>query len=84
MTSPSDWVTPLRDDKDKRLPRIAGPAGMVIFGVTGDLARKKLLPAIYDLAHRGLLPAGFTLVGYGRRDPKSVVEGKMGVPVWYL
>lgn len=68
MTSPSDWVNPLRDDKDKRLPRIAGPAGMVIFGVTGDLARKKLLPAIYDLAHRGLLPAGFTLVGYGRRD----------------
>jgi glucose-6-phosphate dehydrogenase, NAD binding domain len=41
---------------------------MVIFGVTGDLARKKLLPAIYDLANRGLLPAGFTLVGYGRRD----------------
>ena len=68
MTSPSDWVNPLRDDKDKRLPRIAGPAGMVIFGVTGDLARKKLLPAIYDLANRGLLPAGFTLVGYGRRQ----------------
>ncbi|WP_303948788.1 glucose-6-phosphate dehydrogenase [Rothia mucilaginosa] len=41
---------------------------MVIFGVTGDLAFKKLLPAIYDLASRGLLPAGFTLVGYGRRD----------------
>ena len=41
---------------------------MVIFGVTGDLARKKLLPAIYDLANRGLLPAGFALVGYGRRD----------------
>ena len=68
MTSPSDWVNPLRDDKDKRLPRIAGPTGMVIFGVTGDLARKKLLPAIYDLANRGLLPAGFTLVGYGRRQ----------------
>ncbi|AKE41277.1 glucose-6-phosphate 1-dehydrogenase [Corynebacterium kutscheri] len=59
---------PLRDDDDKRLPRIAGPCGMVIFGVTGDLARKKLLPAIYDLANRGLLPAGFALVGYGRRD----------------
>ena len=62
------WVNPLRDDTDKRLPRIAGPSGLVIFGVTGDLARKKLLPAIYDLANRGLLPAGFTLVGYGRRD----------------
>lgn len=63
-----DWGNPLRNDNDKRLPRIAGPSGMVIFGVTGDLARKKLLPAIYDLAHRGLLPAGFPLVGYGRRD----------------
>ncbi|AHI22862.1 glucose-6-phosphate 1-dehydrogenase [Corynebacterium vitaeruminis DSM 20294] len=62
------WSNPLRDKADKRLPRIAGPSGMVIFGVTGDLARKKLLPAIYDLANRGLLPAGFTLVGYGRRD----------------
>nr|WP_152821337.1 MULTISPECIES: glucose-6-phosphate dehydrogenase [unclassified Corynebacterium] len=50
------------------MPLIAGPSGMVIFGVTGDLARKKLLPAIYDLANRGLLPAGFTLVGYGRRQ----------------
>lgn len=59
---------PLRDEFDKRLPRIAGPSGLVIFGVTGDLARKKLLPAIYDLANRGLLPAGFSLVGYGRRD----------------
>ncbi|KKO84546.1 glucose-6-phosphate dehydrogenase [Corynebacterium otitidis] len=65
--SPSEWVNPLRDPYDKRLPRIAGPSGMVLFGVTGDLARKKLLPAIYDLANRGLLPAGFTLVGYGRR-----------------
>ncbi|MFT3877336.1 MAG: glucose-6-phosphate dehydrogenase [Propioniciclava sp.] len=41
---------------------------MVLFGVTGDLARKKLLPAIYDLANRGLLPPSFGLVGYGRRD----------------
>ena len=63
-----DWNNPLRDPLDKRLPRIAGPGGMVIFGVTGDLARKKLLPAIYDLANRGLLPASFALVGYGRRD----------------
>ena len=39
-----------------------------MFGVTGDLARKKLLPAIYDLANRGLLPPSFGLVGYARRD----------------
>ncbi len=59
---------PLRDPQDRRLPRIAGPCGMVIFGVTGDLSRKKLMPAIYDLASRGLLPPGFSLVGFARRD----------------
>ncbi|QKT07411.1 glucose-6-phosphate dehydrogenase [Gordonia sp. X0973] len=61
-------ANPLRDDHDKRLPRIAGPCSMVIFGVTGDLARRKLMPAIYDLANRGLLPTGFALVGFARRD----------------
>jgi glucose-6-phosphate 1-dehydrogenase len=59
---------PLRDPRDLRLPRIAGPCGLVIFGVTGDLARKKLLPAVYDLANRGLLPPGFALTGFARRD----------------
>ncbi|HEX8518282.1 MAG TPA: glucose-6-phosphate dehydrogenase, partial [Pseudonocardia sp.] len=61
------WTNPLRDPRDKRLPRIAGPSSLVIFGVTGDLSRKKLMPAVYDLANRGLLPPGFSLVGYGRR-----------------
>ncbi|BDT87864.1 glucose-6-phosphate dehydrogenase [Nocardia cyriacigeorgica] len=62
------WRNPLRDGRDKRVPRIAGPCSMVIFGVTGDLSRKKLMPAIYDLANRGLLPPGFALVGFARRD----------------
>ena len=53
---PAGWHNPLRDKRDKRMPRIAGPCSVVIFGVTGDLARKKLMPAIYDLANRGLLP----------------------------
>ncbi|MBT1190774.1 glucose-6-phosphate dehydrogenase [Rhodococcus kroppenstedtii] len=61
-------MNPLRDGRDKRLPRIAGPCSLVIFGVTGDLARKKLMPAVYDLANRGLLPPGFALVGFARRD----------------
>ncbi|NYD41725.1 glucose-6-phosphate dehydrogenase [Nocardioides panaciterrulae] len=62
------WTNPLRDPEDRRLPRIAGPCGMVLFGVTGDLSRKKVMPAIYDLANRGLLPPGFSLVGFARRD----------------
>jgi glucose-6-phosphate 1-dehydrogenase len=64
----SEWVNPLRDPEDRRLPRIAGPCGMVLFGVTGDLSRKKVMPAIYDLANRGLLPPGFSLTGFARRD----------------
>jgi glucose-6-phosphate 1-dehydrogenase len=59
---------PLRDERDRRLPQIAGPCSLVIFGVTGDLARKKLMPAVYDLANRGLLPPAFALVGFARRD----------------
>ena len=59
---------PLRDPADRRLPRIGRPCGLVLFGVTGDLARGKLLPALYDLANTGLLPAGFGLTGFARRD----------------
>lgn len=59
---------PLRDPRDRRLPRIAGPSSLVIFGVTGDLARRKLMPAVYDLANRGLLPPSFALTGFARRD----------------
>jgi glucose-6-phosphate 1-dehydrogenase len=59
---------PLRLASDRRLNRIAGPSGLIIFGVTGDLSRKKLMPAVYDLANRGLLPPGFALVGFARRE----------------
>src|ERR1700756_5089884 len=62
------WRNPLRDKRDKRMPRIAGPCAVIIFGVTGDLATKKLMPAIYDLANRGLLPPTFSLIGFARRD----------------
>ncbi|OMH33242.1 glucose-6-phosphate dehydrogenase [Tersicoccus sp. Bi-70] len=58
----------MRDSRDRRISRIAGPSALVLFGVTGDLAQKKLLPAIYDLTNRGLLPPSFALVGFGRRD----------------
>ncbi|MFB9837957.1 glucose-6-phosphate dehydrogenase [Actinoallomurus acaciae] len=68
MTRIENFLNPLRDPRDKRLPRVAGPCVLVLFGVTGDLSRKKLLPAIYDLANRGLLPPGFAVVGFARRD----------------
>jgi glucose-6-phosphate 1-dehydrogenase len=41
---------------------------LTIFGATGDLARRKLLPALYNLAHEGALPERFNLIGVSRRD----------------
>jgi glucose-6-phosphate 1-dehydrogenase len=48
----------------ERLP--VHPTSLVIFGATGDLAKRKLLPAIYNLAHEGALPERFNLVGTAR------------------
>jgi glucose-6-phosphate 1-dehydrogenase len=61
-------TNPLRDARDRRLPRVPASCALVVFGVTGDLARKKLIPAVYDLTNRGLLPPGFALLGFARRD----------------
>lgn len=44
---------------------------MVIFGATGDLTQRKLLPALYNLWHEGLLPESFAVVAVGRREKTS-------------
>src|SRR5438270_11069677 len=50
----------------ERLP--VHPTSLVIFGATGDLAHRKLLPALYNLAHEGALPERFELIGVARRE----------------
>jgi glucose-6-phosphate 1-dehydrogenase len=50
----------------ERLP--VHPTTLVIFGATGDLSRRKLLPALYNLAHEGALPGRFHLVGVSRSE----------------
>ncbi len=47
--------------------KIAAPCIMVIFGATGDLTRRRLVPALYNLARDGQLPAHFCCVGFARR-----------------
>src|SRR5437763_793424 len=47
--------------------RGAPPTVVVIFGASGDLTARKLIPAVYNLGFDGLLPADFFLVGYGRK-----------------
>jgi glucose-6-phosphate 1-dehydrogenase len=44
----------------------APPCALVIFGASGDLAKRKLIPAIYELARERLLPESFALVGFAR------------------
>ena len=44
------------------------PCVVVIFGATGDLTHRRLVPALYNLAVDGLLPANFSLVAFARRD----------------
>ncbi len=51
-----------------RLERTGGPCAVVIFGATGDLARRKLIPALYRLVQERLLPAEFAVVGLARTD----------------
>ena len=47
--------------------RAADHCTVVIFGASGDLTQRKLLPALFNLRHDGLLPNGFTVVGFARR-----------------
>ena len=50
----------------ERLP--VHPTNLAIFGATGDLSNRKLLPALYNLAHDGALPERFNLVGISRSE----------------
>ncbi|MFQ5701102.1 MAG: glucose-6-phosphate dehydrogenase [Acidobacteriota bacterium] len=62
--------------------RHAESCTMVIFGATGDLTRRKLVPALYNIARDRLLPPGFSVVGFARRDwndEKFRAELKEGV-----
>jgi glucose-6-phosphate 1-dehydrogenase len=66
MSAPQATLeNPLNWGLEQRVPR---PCAMVIFGATGDLSRRKLMPALYRLSAQRQLPAGFTVIGVGRRD----------------
>ncbi|MCB1112384.1 MAG: glucose-6-phosphate dehydrogenase [Chlamydiia bacterium] len=54
-----------------RTSKNAEPCILVIFGATGDLTARKLLPALYNLANSGQLPDHFVCVGFARRDKSN-------------
>ena len=59
-------TNPLREGLSNR-PQ-AKPCALVIFGATGDLTHRKLIPALYNLAADGDLPPGMAVIGFARRD----------------
>src|SRR5206468_7856937 len=56
-------MTPEVNEETQQPARPADPCIMVIFGASGDLTGRKLIPAIYNLAHAGLMPKNFGMVG---------------------
>ena len=82
------------DEKDSDHPQSVGepapPCAMVIFGASGDLTKRKLIPALYHLAQDHLLPKAFAIVGVGlpemsndefREKLSRDLEEFAGVPV---
>jgi glucose-6-phosphate 1-dehydrogenase len=76
----ADDLNPLR--RGLRLERVPDPCSFVLFGATGDLAHRKVMPAIYQLWRTNLLPAEFSLVAVARRpytDEAFVAEVRASV-----
>jgi len=59
-------VNPLREGIANRLS--PEPCTLVIFGATGDLTHRKLIPALYNLAAEGALPPAINIIGFARRE----------------
>jgi glucose-6-phosphate 1-dehydrogenase len=59
-------ANPLREGLEQE--RVPDPSCLVIFGASGDLTQRKLIPGLYSLAHDGLLPSGQTIVGMSRAE----------------
>jgi glucose-6-phosphate 1-dehydrogenase len=65
-SAPIAAPNPLREGLEQE--RVPDASALVIFGASGDLTSRKLIPALYSLAHDGLLPAGQTIIGFARPD----------------
>ena len=63
-----ETTTPLYRTVNSCQIEIAKPCGLVIFGASGDLTRRKLLPALYHLFASGMLPEKFFILGKSRSD----------------
>jgi glucose-6-phosphate 1-dehydrogenase len=64
-------TNPLREGLNSR--SMPDPCSLVIFGATGDLTHRKLVPALYNLAADGVLPSAISVVGFARRDKSDEI-----------
>jgi glucose-6-phosphate 1-dehydrogenase len=56
----------MTESPSRRQPSPADPCAMVIFGATGDLTKRLVIPALYNLARTKVLPEKFALIGVAR------------------
>ena len=77
VVAPAIDANPLREGLEQE--RVPDASCLVIFGASGDLTQRKLIPALYSLAHDGLLPAGQTIIGLGLGSATATVDGA-GLP----
>ena len=64
------------DDELEQAGKPAGPCAMVVFGATGDLTMRKLVPALYNLGKAHLLPREFAVVGVAIDDMNLGISDK--------
>src|SRR5271169_2816453 len=65
MSDPMDQAEIL-NQLERPTHRVADPCVMVIFGASGDLTKRKLIPALYNLAKDNLLSRQFAIIGFAR------------------
>jgi glucose-6-phosphate 1-dehydrogenase len=61
-------ISPEAMQASQHLKKRPEPCVVVIFGASGDLCKRKLLPALYHLQQSGFLPENFAVLGVARRD----------------
>ncbi|HEX7151706.1 MAG TPA: glucose-6-phosphate dehydrogenase [Thermoanaerobaculia bacterium] len=66
MTTTAVETNPFREGLEQE--RMPEASCLIIFGASGDLTQRKLIPGLYSLAHDGLLPPGQTIVGISRPE----------------
>lgn len=72
-------IYPRQTGEDRHGERVADPCIFVIFGASGDLTKRKLLPALYHLEQSGLLPSEFVVVGVADLSASFVLDMREGI-----